>query len=271
VKLRQGSTRGIHRLQSDWNALARQDAFHAVLSDPARRDGGWDADEFYAHGRAAVARLFEILDEHGVRLRCHRALDFGCGAGRLSFALAKRFARVTGVDISDVMLEKARSAGPPSNCEFVLQVDPALPGIERGAYDLVVSVLVLQHMHPRLARAYLRALPALLTPGGVLFVQVPHGYSRATDRDPTSAGRAVARRLAPQSLINVRRWIDLRRTEARRRRDQIPRFELHRVRTSTVCRILSRAGLEVTILARDDPGTAAPLASAWYLAQLRSD
>jgi SAM-dependent methyltransferase len=259
--------RGIDQLRSDWDELARQDAFHAILSDPARVDGGWDQDEFYAHGRAAVARLYEILDENDVKLGDSRALDFGCGAGRLSFALAERFAAVTGVDVSEGMLARARSVGIPSNCELVLQTDSALPGIDRGAYDLVISLLVLQHMRPRVARAYLRTLPDLLAPGGVLFVQIPHGYSRTTDRDARSAGRAMARRLLPQSAIDLRRWLALRRSAARRRRANVPTFELHRIRISTVRRILGRAGLDAVVLTRDDPGTAAPLSSAWYVAQ----
>ncbi len=257
----------IDRLQADWDSLARHDALHAVLSDPARADGGWNPTEFYANGRDAVARMFEILEENDIRFERRRALDFGCGVGRLSFALAGHFDRVTGVDVSSVMLDKARAAGVPPNCELVLQTGPALPAIDRGGYDLVVSVLVLQHMHPRLARAYLRTLPELLTPGGVLFFQLPHGYARTTDAPPRSAARAFIRKLAPPPIIQLRRWAALRRGEARRRRAGLPTFDLHHVRISAVRRILTSAGVEATVLARDDPGTAAPLSSAWYVAR----
>jgi hypothetical protein len=36
------------RLRADWEHLGETDAHWAVLSDPGKRRGGWDLEEFYA-------------------------------------------------------------------------------------------------------------------------------------------------------------------------------------------------------------------------------
>ena len=53
--------------------------------------------------------MFRQLEDLGVTVSRGRALDFGCGAGRLTRALAARFESVVGVDVADAMLDKARA------------------------------------------------------------------------------------------------------------------------------------------------------------------
>ena len=55
------------------------------------------------------------------------ALDFGCGVGRLSIPLSKRFAKVIGVDIAPTMVELARSfAVDRPNIDFIVNDRPDL-------------------------------------------------------------------------------------------------------------------------------------------------
>lgn len=83
----------------------------AVVSEPTRRFGGWDEREFFATGETEVAEILARGHELGVPRSTHDALEFGCGLGRITRALAARYDRVVGVDISTEMLERARALG----------------------------------------------------------------------------------------------------------------------------------------------------------------
>ncbi|MGH7750003.1 MAG: methyltransferase domain-containing protein, partial [Candidatus Dormibacteria bacterium] len=95
-------------LQQTWDTLGAEDPLWAVLSAPGTRGNRWNPEEFFATGRAEIAGLFDDLAARGVAVKPGRALDFGCGVGRLTQALAARFDRVDGVDIAPTMVAAAR-------------------------------------------------------------------------------------------------------------------------------------------------------------------
>jgi 2-polyprenyl-3-methyl-5-hydroxy-6-metoxy-1,4-benzoquinol methylase len=74
----------------DWDDLALLNPFDSIL---ARFDaaGGWTEAEFFLEGEKEVSRVLERCAARGIALRYGRALDFGCGMGRLTRALASRF------------------------------------------------------------------------------------------------------------------------------------------------------------------------------------
>jgi SAM-dependent methyltransferase len=88
---------------------------------------------------ARVARLLSPLDGD------ERALDAGCGAGALAFALAPLVREVVGVDLSAGLLEAARERAP-SNCSFAEADVTALP-FDWGEFDLAGCLRVLHHVH----------------------------------------------------------------------------------------------------------------------------
>ena len=160
--------------RQDWEALGRLDPCWAVLSDSAKQYGKWNLDEFFATGKREVADVMEQAAGLCLPLRRDVALDFGCGIGRLTRALAEYFNTCYGVDISDSMVHQAISTTPPSNCRFLVNTENNLRRFADGSFDLIYSVLVLQHLPTRLLiTAHLSEFLRTLREGGLLVFQLP--------------------------------------------------------------------------------------------------
>ena len=71
-------------LQRHWDAFGRHDPMWAILTDPARKGGRWTADEFFATGVTEIGAVMAAARALGLPARRRRALDFGCGLGRLT-------------------------------------------------------------------------------------------------------------------------------------------------------------------------------------------
>jgi SAM-dependent methyltransferase len=157
----------------DWTALGAEDALWAVLTLPGKRDGAWDIDQFLATGRADVDVSVAWLGELGLPTRWERVLDFGCGVGRLSQALARQADEVIGVDISPPMLRVARTIDRTGGaCRFMLNETADLRQFPDGHFDLVYCILVLQHLPRPVIEGYLAEFLRVLRPGGTALVQV---------------------------------------------------------------------------------------------------
>ena len=80
-------------LEQNWDDLGRRDPMWAILTSPNKRKNRWDEDEFFATGVEVVAEVMAGLDGLGIVVSRRRALDFGCGVGRLTQALRGRVRR----------------------------------------------------------------------------------------------------------------------------------------------------------------------------------
>jgi SAM-dependent methyltransferase len=146
----------------------------AILTDPAKAGGRWDADEFFATGTREVNVFMEQAAAWGKPVARRSALDFGCGIGRLTQALAGHFDRVCGVDISPKMIGLAREHNRKSaRVEFVCNPEGELKGFADNSIDMILSWITLQHVRPRYARRYLEEFLRVLAPGGLLLFQYP--------------------------------------------------------------------------------------------------
>ncbi len=99
----------VQKMQRDWDARARENARHYV--NTARQD--WTDEEFFQSGERTVAE--EILTDmtnicQGKEPKEMSVLEIGCGAGRVTRALARLFGQVHAVDISGEMVRQARVA-----------------------------------------------------------------------------------------------------------------------------------------------------------------
>lgn len=161
-------------VQQYWDRLAHTDPMWAILTHDAKTEGRWDADEFFATGVREVNVFMDQAAAWGAPASRRTALDFGCGIGRLSQALADHFDRVHGVDISPKMIELAgehNHKGP--RVEYLCNPSGDLRRFPDRSMDMVYSWITLQHMRPRYARRYLREFLRVLAPGGLLLFQYP--------------------------------------------------------------------------------------------------
>src|SRR4051794_26339506 len=95
-------------LAKNWDSFGREDPLWAVLTDNKNRHGKWDLEEFRRKGTEQIDATLAFLEQVPIDVARTRALDFGCGPGRLTQALCDHFDVVDGVDIADSMIGLAR-------------------------------------------------------------------------------------------------------------------------------------------------------------------
>jgi glycosyltransferase involved in cell wall biosynthesis/SAM-dependent methyltransferase len=124
-----------------WNQAALDNPMTAILSN--RPD--WDPDAFFETGRAWLAEHRRFAALANVEIKGRRALDFGCGVGRMTAALAEYYDIAVGVDISEEMISLARRSQRRENTEFLQVTKLPLPFADKE-YDCVYSTIVVQHI-----------------------------------------------------------------------------------------------------------------------------
>ena len=190
-------------LQKVWEDWARSDPLWAILSDPAKSDRRWDRDEFFFTGQEEIRAVMRELDERGISVRRNRCLDFGCGIGRLTQALAEYFDICDGVDISPTMIREARANnGHPDQCFFWLNDQADLKIFPDNSFDFIYSNIVLQHIEPDVSERYVREFVRLLADGAIAMFQIPSRYvPPPEERLPVRAHKASLR-----SPAKSRQW-----------------------------------------------------------------
>ena len=149
----------------------------------------WDADQYLRYAGERARPFFDLVAQVR-RERVSAVADLGCGPGTLTRTLLERWpeARVVGVDNSPQMLREARKHAVAGRLDFI-QAD--LSRWEpTGPLDLVVSNAALQWVPDH--EALLPRLVAMLSPGGVLAVQVPNHFREPSHRliaEAATAGR----------------------------------------------------------------------------------
>lgn len=165
----------VDEMVQNWNVWGNKDPLWSILSDPSKKDGKWDEKEFFATGEQQIGRRLQWLRELGVVVQPGLALDFGCGVGRLTNALAAHFREAHGVDVSPSMIERARQLNRhPDRVKYFHNPKGDLSDFETGRYDFIYTELVLQHIPPRFQKVYIAEFFRLLSPGGVAAFQTIH-------------------------------------------------------------------------------------------------
>ena len=195
----------LKQVRKNWNALARSNPLWSNLTG----DRAWDARNFFATGESEIEAVMETAEQLEIApRRRERALDFGCGVGRLTQAIGRRFDRADGVDIAKDMLHEARRHDRSGGrCHYHLDTSGHLGRFEDGSFDFVYSVLVLQHMEPADALRYIAELVRVLAPAGLLVFQVPRrvpGRPEQAIALPPGASRTSRAKSLPDEAFRAR-------------------------------------------------------------------
>lgn len=156
-----------------WEVLAKSDPMWAILSDPDKMGNKWNAEEFFLTGRIEIETLMNYIESSFSISGRSWALDFGCGIGRLSLALAKYFDYVAGMDISDTMIRKAQQKATFN--EKIIYVLNKSNNIlfEDNKFDLIYSNIVLQHISKANALHYISEFIRVVRKDGLVVFQAP--------------------------------------------------------------------------------------------------
>jgi SAM-dependent methyltransferase len=179
----------LRKMQQDWDARARENARYYV----ATGNEAWTDDEFFASGERTVAE--QILNDtiniyQGKDPRDMKVIEIGCGAGRITRALAGLFGEVHAVDVSGEMVAAARAALAGYRNAFVYQNNGKdLQVLPPGPYDFAFSTIVFQHIPSReVIYSYVREVHRLLRPGALFKFQVQGDSTLTTAPDDTWLG-----------------------------------------------------------------------------------
>lgn len=156
-----------------WERYGKSDPYFGVAGDEKYKIGNLDKDslqEFFQSGEKHVNLILGFVREHLDKdFQPTRALDFGCGVGRLTIPLARACSHVVGIDVSDSMLDEAREnclrEGVVEKVDLVKSDDNLSRALT--TFDFVTSFITFQHIPPRRGESILKTIVDRLDTNGV--------------------------------------------------------------------------------------------------------
>lgn len=173
----------VGKVKAAWTAMGLAGAHHSVLTTDQFLPENLPStiNDFWQSGISEAADAVDIFRHHGVDVARATCVEYGCGVGRVTSALAQHFAQVVGYDISSNHLAHARDRAEALGLTNVRTVEVAETFLQALEHcDAFYSRIVFQHNPPPIIRELIRLALAALRPGGVAIFQVPTyqaGYS----------------------------------------------------------------------------------------------
>lgn len=162
-----------------WSQYGESDPYWSVLTDD--RYQATQLDEralrsFYEAGRRDAEQMDACLARNGAPPQAGAVCaEYGCGVGRVTLWLARRFSRVIAFDVSEPHIaaaERYLSEQGVRNVDFALVRGPESLGRLAEA-SFFYSILVLQHNPPPIIRAILQAAFTRMGEGSHFYFQLP--------------------------------------------------------------------------------------------------
>lgn len=164
----------LKELQKNWDEFGRIDPLWAILTLPDKKGNKWDINEFFQSGQKEIDDIMHYTQSKGISFPRRRALDFGCGVGRLTQALCNYFDEVCGVDIAPSMIDLSKKLNRyEGRCSYFLNERDDLKIFEDNTFNFIYTNITLQHMKPVYSRKYIQEFLRILSPDGVLIFQLP--------------------------------------------------------------------------------------------------
>jgi ubiquinone/menaquinone biosynthesis C-methylase UbiE len=199
-------TKSLNEYVKEWEGNAEADALWVVLTDSRYYGRKWDVVDFFSTGEEEIKRIFRFMERESIPIPTGTFLDFGCGVGRNSKALRKRFEKGYGVDISENMIKLARAYVP--DVEFNVNQKDSLEQFKDNSIDFVYSHIVLQHIPNQFQKKYIEEFLRILSLGGLAVIQIPiEIINRQEIRPPLifCIKQGVKRSLP--FIVKLKRWL----------------------------------------------------------------
>lgn len=169
----------VEKMRDEWDQRARENARHFVATEKT----DWTDEEFFASGEEAVAnhiRTDMINICQGKDPKRMKVLEIGCGAGRVTRALANLFGTVYAVDISGEMVARAREAlAGVDNVVIEQNNGRDLSVLGDIKVDFAFSYIVFQHVPSKaVIESYVREVYRVLRFGGLFKFQVQGDFPK---------------------------------------------------------------------------------------------
>jgi ubiquinone/menaquinone biosynthesis C-methylase UbiE len=228
----------LKELQKNWDQFGKTDPLWSILTTPDKKGNKWEINDFFDTGRKEIDSVMNYVESLDIKVQNKKALDFGCGVGRLTQALSYYFDEVYGVDVAPTMIELAKRYNRNEDtCHYLLNGADNLSIFTDSTFNFIYSTLTLQHMKPYYSRKYIKEFLRILVPSGLLiFQQASRGKPVSEENKFRINIRKVIRYLVPSI------WIDLYRNKIQARNPGKPRMEMYELRPKTICRIVEESG-----------------------------
>jgi ubiquinone/menaquinone biosynthesis C-methylase UbiE len=149
--------------QTDAEFDAYSGAYDAAVND-AIAFTGLKVDYFT---RVKADYLIDLIAEHHGDPRKSSVLDVGCGVGNFHGVLEGRVGKISGVDVSDASIKRARERNPA--VDYQSYGGERLPFAD-ASFDVVFTVCVMHHVPPAQWPLFTAEMKRVLKPGGMVAV-----------------------------------------------------------------------------------------------------
>ena len=191
----------------DWEEVGRSDPYYGVVTHDKFRHSNMteeNKEDFFRSGYNHVNDVIENIRTHiDSTFTIKKALDFGCGVGRLLIPLSDLAEIATGIDVSDSMLKECRK-----NCKersinnvTLCKSDDTLSCL-KDKYDFIYSFVVFQHIPVSRGERIFKNLIDHLEEGGISVVHFTYGKENRAMRIMGLLKNHVP---FAKNLINLRR------------------------------------------------------------------
>jgi SAM-dependent methyltransferase len=164
-------------IRKTWTQLGIDRPHFSVLTDPRflPENISGSLDQFWQTGQLEAASVANIAKRHGKGDPANQTcVEFGCGVGRVTIDLARRYATVHAYDISATHLAHARRRAQEVGVTNIVFHNCANDPLARLApCDLYYSAIVFQHNPPVVISRLIRGALQTLKPSGIALFQVP--------------------------------------------------------------------------------------------------
>jgi len=163
----------LNDIKKNWDEFAKIDPLWSILPIPEKKGNRWSLNELFETGRQEIKSVIEYTETLRIKIDKNKALDFGCGVGRLTQALSIYFSECYGVDISSEMLLLANRYNQyGGRCKYILNTTNDLKIFEDSFFDFIYSNIVFQHMPPVYTLGYIREFLRIIKRDGAMVFQI---------------------------------------------------------------------------------------------------